>query len=49
MNNQETFLKRQGYNYYVYVSPGNISYFYSYAVAQEYAEQVGASVSNMEA
>ena len=45
---KKTFMERQGYKYYVYVSPGNISYFYSYPVAQEYAESVGAVVKSMD-
>lgn len=46
---KDTYMKRQGYKYYVYVRPGVISYFfeYQYAEALEYAEQNDVEVQEM--
>lgn len=43
----ETYLKRQGYNYYVYVGPGHIEYYVDRDKAQEYADEIGAEVQEM--
>jgi hypothetical protein len=39
-----TYTKRQGYDYYVYLGPGNISYFRTYEEAKEYADLNDAEV-----
>jgi len=41
---RETNMKRQGYNYYVYVCPGVIEYFFNRSDAEEFAMQHGAEV-----
>ena len=47
MRDRETFKKRQGYNYYVYVAPGQIEYFERYEDALEYAERYDAQVKEV--
>ena len=42
-----TFKERQGYQFYVYVAPGMIEYFYTKEEAQEYAELHNAEVSKV--
>ena len=43
----ETFKKRQGYKYYVYVKPGQIEYFFDYKSAQIYALKYNAEVKEV--
>jgi len=44
---KETYLKRQGYNYYVYAAPGVIEYFVDRDKAQKYADEIGVIVEEM--
>jgi hypothetical protein len=44
---EETFLKNQGYRYYVYLGPGQIEYFRCYEDARLYADNNGAEVKEM--
>lgn len=44
----ETCMKRQGYKYYVYSGPGNISYFETLEEAEDYAEEVEATVKKVD-
>lgn len=44
----ETYMKTQGYRYYVYIGPGNISYFCDYESAKEYADMNDAEAKEME-
>ena len=32
-------MKRQGYNWYIYIGPGDIHYFETYEEAEKYAEK----------
>lgn len=43
----ESYMKRQGYAYYVYVRPGVIEYFRDYESAEEYAEIHDAEVQEI--
>ena len=36
-----------GYRYYVYVGPGNISYFQELAKAQEYAKKTDGAIGEV--
>jgi len=40
-------MKLNGYKYYVYLCPGNISYFMDYELAQEYAIENNAEVQKV--
>ena len=44
---RETYKKQQGYEYYVYVCPGVIEYFFDYDSAKEYAEKNNSEVKEM--
>jgi hypothetical protein len=44
----ESYLKREGYNYYVYEHPGTITYFASYEDAKEYADSKELEIRPME-
>jgi len=45
---KETYMKRQGYKYYVYLGPGRIEYFFELTPAQEYAEKNGVEVQEVD-
>jgi hypothetical protein len=40
-------MKDQGFNFYVYLGPGNISYFYTREEAEDFAESNGAEVQEV--
>ncbi len=46
----KSYMYRQGYRYYVYVSPGNISYFFEheYEKAKDYADKTKREVSALD-
>jgi len=44
---KETFKKSQGFKFYVYVGPGNISYFYDYESAKSFADSCDCEVQEM--
>jgi len=44
----DTYMKRQGYSYYVYLGPGRIEYFFELNSAQAYADACGAQVSEID-
>ena len=45
--NMKTYMKRQGYKYYVYIQPGLIEYFCNYDDALNYAELYNAQVQTI--
>lgn len=36
---KQSYMRRQGYRYYVYLGPGNISYFEDYDSAKDFADE----------
>ena len=44
----ETYIKRQGYKFYVYVRPGVIEYFFVRETAQDFADKHSTEVQELD-